>query len=94
MSDVASLHISYDRRADVLYIADGNEAARGVQDKHGIIWRYNKNDAAVGATIMDFREEWEKIPDVLSSLISNRIGLPARYARELVDKGLQLARNG
>lgn len=88
MNDVSTFTVSYDRRADTLYIVQPLEAARGVQDRCGIIWRYNSRGEIVGATVMDFREIWAANPHDLAVRIADKFNLPIPQAAIIIDQAL------
>ncbi len=90
MSDVSSFTVSYDRRADTLYIAQRVEVADGIQDKFGIIWRYDKQGGLVGATVMDFRELWADNPQELARRIAEKFDLPFPQASVIIKRALDL----
>jgi len=50
--------MTYDRDSDVLYIsARQTFAARGVEDSHGVVWRYNPAEDLIGVTVVDFLDQ-------------------------------------
>ncbi len=93
MTDVSSFTVSYDRRADTLYITQRVDAARGVQDKFGIIWRYDNNGCLIGATVMDFRELWAADPRELVERLAEKFDLPIPQASVIIYKALELPSN-
>jgi len=91
MTDIASFSVAYDRRADVLYIAEAvRPAARGVEDKFGIVWRYDSNGQLIGATIMDFIESWSDNPSALAEKIAERFKIPVAHAGVIVKRALEM----
>ena len=90
MSDVSSFTVSYDRRADTLYITQPIAAVRGVQDKSGIIWRYDASGKLIGVTVMDFVELWKADPNALAAKIAERFDMPIPQASIIVNHALGL----
>lgn len=80
--DTVSFNVTYDRRADVLYIttrAGGGDDAR-LDNKHGIVWTYDDDGELVGATIMNFFHRWSANQKDLTARISKRFHLPETQA--------------
>lgn len=91
MTDISSFSVAYDRRADVLYIAEVNRSAsRGVEDRFGIVWRYDEDGRLIGATVMDFIESWSDDPSALAEKIAERFKMPVAHAGVIVKRALEL----
>jgi hypothetical protein len=88
MSDLLSFVVTYDRRADTLYITQPIAASRGELDEVGIVWRYGPDGALVGATVMDFRELWTAHQEDLARRLALAFSAPLDQALMLVSKGL------
>jgi uncharacterized protein YuzE len=77
MSNLVSFHVAYDSGSDVLYInLTKDPASRGVEDKSGIVWRYNGDGKLIGATVMDYYDRWTDNKDILVSKLSKRFHVP------------------
>ena len=73
--------VTYDARGDVLYIArQVAEAVRGVEDPHGIVWRYDEAGDVIGATILDFAGMWADRKSFVVEEVATRFDIPARQA--------------
>jgi hypothetical protein len=82
--------VSYDANSDVLYVTGRTEpAARGVEDSHGIVWRYSAGGDVISATIMDFHDIWASQPDALAMEIAKRFDIPRPQAQVVVDHALE-----
>jgi len=69
--------MTYDRDTDVLYIsARQTFAARGVEDSHGVVWRYNPAEDLIGVTVVDFLDQRFAKQPKLAKEISSRFGGP------------------
>jgi hypothetical protein len=90
MSDLLSLVVTYDRRADTLYVTQPIAAARGEMDEVGIVWRYGPGGELVGATIMDFGELWTGNQLELAQRLADAFCVPLEHALTVVDRGLDL----
>ena len=89
MNDIKSFQVSYDTIADVLYITVRKEpAASGVEDCHGIVWRYDSNGELIGATVVDFYDEWYSKQVELTQEISRHFHIPAPQAKIIVEKAM------
>jgi hypothetical protein len=78
----------------VLYVRNGREtAARGVEDENGIVWRYDGNGTAIGATVVNLRRRWLRREHVLADELSRRLHVPAAKARTAVEHVLDGPRN-
>lgn len=83
--------LSYDRCADTLYVstkADGGSDAR--IDRFGVVWRYDRSGALVGATVMDFRERWPAERAGLTQRFAKRFALPQEDAEVVLERAFQL----
>lgn len=86
MGRPGSLNVAYDRRADVLYLTIKSvAAARGVEDHHGIVWRYAEDGSLVGATIQDFCDMWRGHLAALADEIARHSGVSFEQAKAAVD---------
>jgi uncharacterized protein YuzE len=71
------LRVSYDHNADVLYLSIRQApAARGIEDREGIVWRYDNNDKLIGATILDYHEHWARKFRQLVGDLSEKFDIP------------------
>ena len=78
--------VRYDRGSDVLYISARQEAAaKGVEDRRGIVWRYDKDGNLIGVTIMDFGELWTGKHDELAGELSRRFHVPASDVEDALE---------
>lgn len=93
MARSISFNVAYDAIADVLYITARREpAARGLEDAHGIVWRYGAEGDLIGATVMDFRDVWAQKADALADQIAFRFDVPAQQALNVVEHALENSR--
>jgi uncharacterized protein YuzE len=47
--------VTYDPGADVLYVRfDDKAAEHGVEDGHGRVWRFGRDNKLIGVTFLDF----------------------------------------
>jgi hypothetical protein len=82
--------ISYDQRADVLYIVRAYEpAAKGVESKNGIVWRYGSHGNLIGATVMDFVDLWAQHSDVLAAELSHHFHIAHAIAAGAIKEALE-----
>lgn len=92
MSNRRSLDVLYDAESDVLYVSRRREpAARGVEDKNGIVWRYGDDGELVGATVPDFNGHWLHREPLLAKELSRRFRIPAATAKAAVEQALESA---
>jgi uncharacterized protein YuzE len=71
------LRVSYDPDADVLYLSIRQApAARGIEDRDGIVWRYDNNDKLIGVTIIDYHEQWAGRFRQLVGDLSEKFNIP------------------
>jgi len=90
MSGISSFNVTYDRDGDVLYISKRKiPAARGIEDKFGIVWRYDNDGELIGATIVDFYERWFKDKDALAVRLSSEFHITPPQARVVLDHALE-----
>jgi hypothetical protein len=87
MSGVApTLRISYDRGGDVLYLSIRQQpAAKGKEDRPGVIWRYDAKGLAIGVTIIDYLRYWHRKRDQLVDEIVEKLHLPPQEAERALD---------
>jgi len=83
---------SYDKAGDVLYITakENSFSTHTREDVYGIIWRYNKNNKILGATIIDFKEAWRDKIKALSARLIIYLGISVPSEVELMERRLQL----
>ena len=83
---ISAFDVIYDAFSDVLYISRKSEnATRGMEDRSGIVWRYNSDGVLVGATIIDFQELWAGRSDDLAAKISEKFDVPVPQAESVVN---------
>ena len=83
---LVSFNVIYDSGSDVLYISTRKETAiRGIEDKHGIVWRYAANDELIGVTMIDFRSGWSNRQIELAREISFRFNISLQRAENLLE---------
>lgn len=88
MSKIGPFWVSYDPRADVLYInLRREEAARGLEDERGNVWRYGDDGKVIGITLLDFR--YLSLPQkaALADEISLRFHVPHEQVSEAIELG-------
>lgn len=86
MNGNVSFNVSYDRDSDVLYINASREPAmRGVEDKYGIVWRYDRDGELIGVTVIDFGTYWLTRRELLAGEISKRFHIPAKQAKVVLE---------
>ena len=91
MPNISSFNVAYDADADVLYITKvAGPAARGIEDSHGIVWRYDSGGALMSATVVDFHEFWAGRSKDLADELSRQFHIPANQAQVVVDRALEL----
>jgi hypothetical protein len=89
MSKVGSLNVVYDRGSDVLYISTRREAAvRGVEDKNGIVWRYDRQGELIGATVLDFHNRGFDQTPRLAGELSRNFRIPEPQAMVVVEDAI------
>jgi uncharacterized protein YuzE len=89
MSKIESFNVTYDSGSDVLYISCRRDvAARGVEDKYGIVWRYDQTGALIGATIMDFVDFWGSQQSLLADQISSHFHIPPPQAAVVIEHAM------
>jgi hypothetical protein len=87
---VSTFVVTYDAGSDVLYIARRQEpAARGVESRTGIVWRYDREGELIGATVLDFHDRWAHKSHELAVELSRRFHLPTPQMRVVVDRALE-----
>jgi uncharacterized protein YuzE len=90
MSRVNSFNVTYDRDGDVLYISKRHvPASRGIEDQHGIVWRYDSEGELIGATVIDFYHRWFGDKDRLAAELSRGFEIPKPQARVVLDHALE-----
>ena len=87
MGELSLVDARYDAAGDVLYLGGTGEAAtRAIEDASGIVWRYGKGGALIGATVLDFREQWDGRKAQLAATLAARFGMPAREMSALIER--------
>ena len=85
MKNVSEFRVLYDRDSDVLYISTRQEpATRGVEDKNGIVWRYDSHGELIGATVVDYYDYWSTKRDELTRAISEKFDIPPQIAETVL----------
>ena len=80
-SNVQSFEVDYDRASDVLYITQMRSVStKGVEDRNGIVWRYDVNGALIGATLTDFFDRWHEDRSNLAIELAERFQISAPQA--------------
>jgi uncharacterized protein YuzE len=86
MNNVTSFNVTYDHDSDVLYLSrHAGSAERGVQDKYGFVWRYDREGELIGVTVVDFMDFWHANKQVLVREISEHFLIPEAYACIVLD---------
>jgi uncharacterized protein YuzE len=81
MPKSTSFAVSYDSDADVLYISKRRaEAARGLEDKYGFVWRYDGDGKLIGLTVTDFQHFWHSKRDLLAKEIAAHFEISTAHA--------------
>jgi uncharacterized protein YuzE len=81
--------VVYDAKADVLYIAkEQGPATRGVEDKYGLVWRYNSSGDLIGLTVVDFADYWSENQPLLANEMAKRFHIPEPQARVVLEHAL------
>jgi hypothetical protein len=84
-----SFNVVYDRGSDVLYISRRRDsAARGIEDKYGIVWRYDVRGNLIGATVVDFHDRWLDQQTLLADELSRRFEIPSPQAQVVLNHAL------
>ena len=85
MRNVSEFRVLYDQNSDVLYISARQEpAARGIEDKHGIVWRYDSKGELIGATVVDYYDYWSTKRVELTQTISEKFDIPRKVAETVL----------
>jgi uncharacterized protein YuzE len=86
MKNVSEFRVLYDRDSDVLYISTRQTpAARGVEDRLGIVWRYDSAGELIGATVVDYYDHWSSKRSELSREIARKFDIPQKVAETVLD---------
>lgn len=92
MAKNSSFNVVYDAGADVLYIIKKDvPAARGVEDRFGIVWRYDGDGDLIGATVVDFYDQWFSERPLLADKIAQNFHIPTKQAKVVVDHAMEEA---
>jgi hypothetical protein len=90
MNNLKSFNVTYDRDGDVLYLSVRRDrAARGVEDRNGIVWRYNSSGDLLGATIVDFAYLWNGNRGQIAKAIAKKFEIPTAKAEVVLDHAIQ-----
>ena len=90
MTKSVSFNVAYDARTDVLYITARREpSSRGIEDSHGIVWRYGENGDLIGATVVDFVEIWSDNDEGLATELASHFDIPQPQALNVVRHALE-----
>src|ERR1700730_17811626 len=74
---IKKFDVAYDSDSDVLYLCLSNQrkaASKGIEDKDGIVWRFDKKEELFAATIIDFYERWHDNQRKLAVILADRFG--------------------
>lgn len=86
MSNVQSFQVDYDRASDVLYITQMRSVStKGVEDRNGIVWRYDVNGTLIGATLTDFFDRWHEDRSNLAIELAERFQISAPQANRVIN---------
>jgi uncharacterized protein YuzE len=89
MADMKHFNVTYDSASDVLYISTVKvAAARGVEDEHGILWRYAGNGELIGVTILDYRDLWYGRRRELAREMARKFHVPAGATERVLERVL------
>lgn len=81
--------VLYDSDADVLYITKIKRvAARGIEEKPGVVWRYDRDGELLSVTIIDFKHHWFAKRSALAADISHKFHIPSKQARVVLDHAM------
>jgi Protein of unknown function (DUF2283) len=83
------LRLSYDIRADMLYISTGDRPFERASMGAGIIWRYAAGGDLIGATILDFYDQWFGDPSELTNQLAYRFHLSEAQVKGMVDRAVR-----
>jgi uncharacterized protein YuzE len=90
MTNMEAFRVAYDRETDVLYISTpGAPAHRGVEDRYGMVWRYDRNGELIGVTIVDFHDQWTLHRNQIAHEFSKRSGVSERQAEVVFDHAIE-----
>ncbi|MBV1706298.1 MAG: DUF2283 domain-containing protein [Hyphomicrobiales bacterium] len=82
-----SFTVTYDPDGDVLYISKRKApSARGIEDEHGFVWRYDRDGDLIGVTVTDFRDFWHSQKGVLAHEISTHFAITQRHANVVLNQ--------
>lgn len=90
MANVNSFTVTYDRDGDVLYISKRIvPAVRGIEDKDGIVWRYDRDGELIGVIVVDYHDRWFNKRDHLAAQLSLGFHITPPQARVVLDHALE-----
>ena len=85
MSNLKEFKVTYDQRADVLYISKRSEVStKGIEDRYGLVWRY-KDGELISATIVDFLDYWHDKHELLARELSKKFDIPQNQAETVLN---------
>ena len=75
--------VSYDQRADVLYVTtESNGPSLATEGDDGIVWRHLTSDGRlVGMTVLDFDSYWKDHLTQLTDQLAKRFHVPQHLAK-------------
>ncbi len=86
MSNLKEFKVSYDQRADVLYITKRNGlSTKGIEDRYGVVWRYNGDGDLISATIIDFIDYWHDKHELLARELSKKFDIPHQQVETVLN---------
>ncbi|RYX90976.1 MAG: DUF2283 domain-containing protein [Bradyrhizobiaceae bacterium] len=86
MNSILEFKVLYDRDSDVLYISTRDApAARGIEDSHGIVWRYDGQGSLIGATVIDYHDHWHTKRSDLTEAIASKFEIPQGAAERVLE---------
>lgn len=89
MIDMPSFNVTYDKDSDVLYISSRKVPAyRGIEDAHGVVWRYDRGGELIGMTVVDFYDRWYLNRPELARKISEGFHIPERQAEIVINHAI------
>lgn len=90
MASIISFNVTYDKESDVLYINTcRGPAARGIEDEHGFVWRYDEDGELIGVTVVGFTEFWTAHMRILVEEVSRQFHIPVPQAQIVLDRAIQ-----
>lgn len=91
MKNVSEFVVLYDRDSDVLYISTRQvPAIRGIEDAQGIVWRYDSAGDLIGATVVDYYDQWSTKKHELMQKIATKFDIPEKVAEAALNHASSL----